>query len=331
MIWRRPRSVPRRSASRFHEAVHHAALEVFGARAVGQLEPGIADCVVDAVDVDRVAHDRVADAIASAGAGLVADEHDLRLGELHARRAGGNRGVEIEVLADLLRARHLDLAERHADAERGRAVGHAHGIVHLAGDVLAARFRVAHGIDGQQRRLGLHVVHVLRIVDAGVAHRGFDGGRDLLDHGRPADILRQQLRAQRGADRQARFRRWAGLAVAREHRRMRRDDAVAAARPDHRDVRDLGLAALAELLQHAAKRLVGENAREIVDAAIAFGLADDRDHLVGAELALGDARLQAGGVLHGLELDLRDLDRHSSAPYTSLRMRGAHSPRSICS
>ena len=47
-------------------------------------------------------------------------------------------------------------------------------------------------------------------------------------------------------------------------------------------LRDLGFAALAVLEQHRAKRLVGEDAGEIVDAAIAFGLADHRDDLVGA-------------------------------------------------
>ena len=35
---------------------------------------------------------------------------------------------------------------------------------------------------------------------------------------------------------------------------------------------------MAVLHQHAAERLVGENAGEIVDAAIAFGLADDGDN-----------------------------------------------------
>ena len=86
----------------------------------------------------------------------------------------------------------------------------------------------------------------------------------------------------RGADDEPRFARRAGLGVAREHRRVRRDDAVAAARPDHRDLRDLRFGAAAVLVQHRAKRLVGEDAGEIVDAAIAFGLADHRDDLVGA-------------------------------------------------
>ena len=35
--------------------------------------------------------------------------------------------------------------------------------VHLAGDIVAALLGIEHGVDGQQRRLGLHVMHVLRI------------------------------------------------------------------------------------------------------------------------------------------------------------------------
>ena len=54
--------------------------------------------------------------------------------------------------------------------------------------------------------------------------------------------------------------------------------------PDH----TIGMLAISASLrlpllqQHAAKRLVGEDAGEIVDAAIALGLADHGDDLVGA-------------------------------------------------
>ena len=70
-----------------HEAIDQPALEVFGARPLRQFETGIADGLVDAVDVERVLHHRMADAIAAAGAGLVAEQHDLRLRQFHARGA----------------------------------------------------------------------------------------------------------------------------------------------------------------------------------------------------------------------------------------------------
>ena len=170
--------------------------------------------------------------------------------------------------------------------------------------------RIEHRVDGEQRRLGLHIMHVGRIGDAGVAHGGAHALGDFLHHRRPADILRENLGAHGGADDQPRFVRRAGLGVAREHGRVRRDHAVAAARPDHRDFCDLGFGAAAVLFQHRAKRLVGEDAGEIVDAAIAFGLADDGDHLVRLELSVADAGLHAGSVLHVLQFDLGDFNSH---------------------
>src|SRR5262245_6839746 len=173
----------------FDEAVHQSALEILGARTRRKIDAGIADGIVNAVDIERIAHDAMAYAITAASPGGVAEQHDLRLGELDTRGARRDGGVEIEISADLLGARQLDLAERERDAERGRAVGDAHGVVNLAGDFVAARVRLADGFDGEQRRLGLHVMHVTRSIDPGVPHRRFDRLRDFFHHRRPADIL----------------------------------------------------------------------------------------------------------------------------------------------
>ena len=79
MICRRPRSVPRRSASHFMKQLTTRPLQILGPRALGQFKTGVANRIVDAVDVERVLHHRMADAIAAAGARLVAEQHDLRL------------------------------------------------------------------------------------------------------------------------------------------------------------------------------------------------------------------------------------------------------------
>jgi hypothetical protein len=79
---------------------------------------------------------------------------------------------------------------------------------------------------------------------------------------------------------------------------VRRDNPIAAARPDHRDRRNLRFAALAVFLQGAAKSLVGEDAREVVHAAVALGFPDDGDHLVRGELSARNASLEPGGILH---------------------------------
>ena len=60
-----------------HEAVDQLAVEVFSAGALGQVEAGIADGVIDAVDIQRILHHRMADPVATTGTGLVAEEHDL--------------------------------------------------------------------------------------------------------------------------------------------------------------------------------------------------------------------------------------------------------------
>ena len=187
--------------------------------------------------------------------------------------------------------------------------------MHLAGDVLAARFGVAHRVDREQRRLGLHVVHVLRIADAGIAHRVLHGRGDFLDHRRPADIFGKQHRAHRGAHHQPRFRGRAGLVVAREHRGVRGNDPVAAARPHHRDLVDGFFIALAVLEQHAAESLVGEDAGEVVDPAISLGFSNDSNDFVGLEQPAGDAFFQAGGVGHGLQFDFENFNRHCFLPH----------------
>ena len=151
---------------------------------------------------------------------------------------------------------------------------------------------------------------VLRIVDSGVAHGIFDGGRDLLDHRRPADIFRKQHRTHRGAHCQPRFRSWAGLAVAREDCRVWGDDAVAAARPNHRDLVDRLFVPLAMLEQNAAERLVGEDTGEVVDPAISLGLANNSNDFVGRKRSTDNAFFEARRVGNRLQFDFENFDSH---------------------
>ncbi len=68
--------------------------------------------------------------------------------------------------------------------------------------------------------------------------------------------------------------------------------------------------ARAVLLQHRAERLIGKNAGEVVDPAIALGLADDGDHLVGLEAAGCDVFLEPRGIHHALDLNFYNVDCH---------------------
>src|SRR5262249_61923550 len=115
-------------------------------------------------------------------------------------------------------------------------------VVVAAVAILATRYRVAYLNVRKQRGLGLNLMHVLRIIDGGIAHRGFDRLRDLLHHRRPTDVLRQEFGAHGGPDRQAGLRCRAGLAVLCGHGRVWRDDALAAAPPDPTDGGELPFA-----------------------------------------------------------------------------------------
>ena len=168
--------------------------------------------------------------------------------------------------------------------------------MHLAGDVLAARFRIPNGIDCEQRRLGLHVVHIFGVIDTRVPHCISDGRSDLFDHRRPADIFREQLDAHGGTHDQTRLRSRAGLSIACKDRCVWGYDAVAAARPHHRNLIDCRLFALAVLEQSLAERLVGKDSREVVDPAVSLGLADDADDFVCRKPLIGDRFFKTRGV-----------------------------------
>src|SRR6185312_8941938 len=182
--------------------------------------------------------------------------------------------------------------------------------MYLAGGMLASRFRIPHRLDGEQWRLGLHIMDVLRIIDSGVPHCVFDSGSNLLDHRQAADIFRKQYRTHRGAHCEPRFRYWSALVVARKDRCMWRDDAVAAAGPHHRNLVDCALIALAMLEQYATERLVGENSGEVVDPAIPLGFANNANDFVRPEYAAGDARFEARRVGDRLQFDFENFYGH---------------------
>jgi hypothetical protein len=169
---------------------------------------------------------------------------------------------------------------------------------------------VLNRLDRQQRGFGLDVMHVLGIGDAGVLHGKPDAFGDLLDHGGTTDVLRQDFRTERGAHDETGLAAGSLLAVAREYGCVRGNHAVAAAGPDHRDLLDRFGRSRAVLQQDGAECLIGQDAGEIIDAAIAFGLADNGDDFVGSEIAPAYMFGEARGVHHALDLDLGDFNGH---------------------
>ena len=273
----------------FHEAVHHPPVKILGSGTIGQVQARIPDGGVDCLDVEGIAHDGVADPEPPARTGAVAHEDDLRGVELDARRAGGDGRIQPEIPADVLCLDVGDLAEGDGDTERGGAVGHAHRFVDFTDRLLAAPLRSRNRIDGQQRRLGLHVVHVGSIVDTGIRHGGPHTCRHLLDHRRTSDILGQDLRAHRNADRKPGLCRRTGCLITGKDGGVRRDHPVATTRPHHRHLADPLRPAMAFIEQHAAESLIGENTREIIHPAVTLRLADHGNDVIGSQLLCVDA------------------------------------------
>ncbi len=128
-------------------------------------------------------------------------------------------------------------------------------------------------------------MHILGIGDASVRHGRAHPGGDLLDHGGTADVFGQDLGADGRAYGQARLGRIAGDGGAGEQVDVRGDHSVATAGPDHGHGVDLGRGARTRRDQSPAIGLVGQDAAEVVDPAIALGLADHRHDVVGAHPA----------------------------------------------
>ncbi len=247
----------------------------------------------------------------------VADHDDLGHVEFDAARTRGDRRVEGQVAVDLVGRGHLDLAQRDRDAEGGRGVGDVHRRAGVLGDhVVAAGLRVVDGRQGQERGLGLHVVDVARVVDAGDLHGLADARRDLLHHGGAADVLGEDDLAHRDADAQPGF---VGL-----HRRGGVDGGedrsrAATGRRRCRPTRPAGTDSgrrVALGRQDLAERAVGEDAGVVVDAAVALGLADDGEHAGRLDHAVVDQLREPGRVGHALDGDLAYLDgvRHLTLP-----------------
>src|SRR5438874_1997673 len=83
-----------------------------------------------------------------------------------------------------------------------------------------------------------------------------------------ADIFRQDFRADGGADHEALLVRRPLLAVPGENSGVGRHHAVAAARPYHRDPPDELGAPGPVPRERGSERLIGQDAREVIDAAI---------------------------------------------------------------
>ena len=138
----------------------------------------------------------------------------------------------------------------------------------------------------------------------------FTPAGDLLDHRGVADLLGQERLAHREARGEAQLlarRVVLGDVGGGEDGGVGADHAVGAAGPHDRDALDLlGVGAAGD--QGLTERPVGDDAGVVVDAAVALGLADDREDAVGRDHPVVDQLRQLRGIGDGVDRDLADLD-----------------------
>ena len=144
-------------------------------------------------------------------------------------------------------------------------------------------------------------MHVGDGLDGRVAHRRLDSLRRLANLRVPADLLRQEVAGLRNADAQALLAGVLadalGARASREHGYVRRQHALRAARHDERDSGlDLARSELEMRRKRVAQRGHSIFAGEVVDPAIAFGLAEHRENRRRLERAAVDETHEAGHV-----------------------------------
>ena len=133
----------------------------------------------------------------------------------------------------------------------------------------------------------MDVVNVGGILDTCLGHRPADTFRHLLHHCHPPDVLRQNRIAHRDTDGEAKLVRRLCVDFGK-HRCVWTQNAVDAARPHHRNLLHFVSGTGALVHEHLAESLVGQDAREVVDATVAFRLADDTDDFVSCENSVVD-------------------------------------------
>jgi len=249
--------------------------------------------------VDRILHDPVADHQIARPVRRVAQHDDLVAQKLDAGRGAGDTRIARPVPADYLLGRVLDLAQRQRDAERRGAARDSHRMIGVLGRGLRAAPRgLLDSLLGEQRALDLHEMNVGGRGDAGVLHGEANGSRRFLDLCSAADLFGPEGTRQADADRQSRGGRRRHPLLAAEHQEMRRQPAFGATRHHDRDpLLDLGERAADPLGQQQLQREGGVTPGEVVDAAVALGLAHDGDDRRGIDLAPVDRRGERRGVV----------------------------------
>ena len=153
-------------------------------------------------------------------------------------------------------------------------------------------------------------------VDARVLDRGAHavGGNARVDGG--PEFLGEKVARVGGADREPLASgRPAAVGLAREDRRVRAHQALGAAGPDDGDALGDRLDLLPGALgQQQLERERRERAREVVDAPVALGFAEDGHDVLGAERPLVEEARRLAHVIGSPHTNLERLSVHTRPP-----------------
>ena len=148
----------------------------------------------------------------------------------------------------------------------------------------------ADALRGQQRALDLHEMHVGRVRNARIAHRGAHAIGHLVDLRQAAEMLGRQCRRVGAADGER--RRSPASPAARSN--TIQCGAMPPSVPPDITKQIAGRVGLGEVaLEQQFQRQRREAAAEVVDEAVALGLAEDGDHALRIDPAVGNRGFDA--------------------------------------
>ena len=314
MICRRPRSVPRAVGLAFHEAVDDPALEILGARPLRQFETGVADrrrrC--------RRCRARRASPRARCGTG----RRRRRLLPSSTICAWVSSTPEEQDATDEYRSRSLQICSACGIVISPSATAMPSAVVPLETPIESCTSQATSGGRASRRRAP-NRSSAAASWSGRNAHPS--GSADARHPASPPSRRRRPSRPSPGGrcppaavPRSARCR-WPGatstpgpvLPLRGEHRRMRRDDAVAAARPHHRDLvrssASLRLPCFSSTRRNAwsARMRVKSLTPPLPSVLPITAMTSSAVNLPGR-----DPFLEAARILNGLQFDLRNFNRH---------------------
>ena len=155
--------------------------------------------------------------------------------------------------------------------------------------------------------------------DAGVVDRGAHPLRHGIDLREAAEMLERKRRRARPPDRQRARRLWTVGFTHLEHQEMWGQRPLRS--PGHDDAGLVGVAVLAMRSERVLQRARRESAREVVDEAVALGLAEHGDDAVRLDRSVLDACLETRDVvgrLGGQPMHERPTRRHGRLASTAL-------------